>query len=736
MSAAAEALVQAPGGRAPGASARPERRDLLVELGTEELPPRALRTLELAFADGLRQRLAQAGLDGGGSGGSGTRGDRPRGGLKMESFATPRRLAVLVRRVPVRQPDQLLRRRGPPVSVCFDAAGAPTRAALAFAGSCGVALEALGRERGAREVEYLAFEGIKPGADTAALLPDMVRQALEALPTPKRMRWGSQAVQFVRPVHWLVLLFGRDIVPAIILDLPAGDSTRGHRFMAPGPLRLTAPASYARTLLTRGKVIAGFMARRADIRAQIERLAETLEGRAIIEEALLDEVTALVEWPVALAGQFDARFLSLPREVLLSTLQAHQRYFPVQGDDGALLPRFITVSNIDSPEPQLVRAGNERVVRPRLADAAFFWEQDRREPLAARRPGLDAVTFQAQLGSLGARVQRIGVLAEAIAAQIGADVALTARAVLLAKCDLLSAMVGEFPELQGHMGRYYALADGESAVVAEAIAEHYLPRGAGDALPASRVGDAAALADKLDLVAGTFAIDQKPTGTRDPFGVRRAAIGVLRIALEHRLELDLIATIEQAVRAQPLADIPARADGLAAEVYDYLMERLRAQYLERAAENGVSTEMFDAVLATRPGSLLDVDARLRAMVSFMARPEGASLAAANKRIANILRKSESSGSGTVTAELLREPAERALHQALQSLRGAVLAAIADRSYDRALDRLAGLRATVDAFFDQVLVNDADRALRANRLALLRELRELFGGIAELSCLPG
>jgi glycyl-tRNA synthetase beta chain len=722
------------------APAKVERRDLLVELGTEELPPRALRTLELAFADGLRQRLEQAGLAGGtGTGGSstGTRGGLQRGALKIESFATPRRLAVLIRRLPVRQPDQLVKRRGPPVSVCFDAAGAPTRAALAFAQSCGTGVEALGRERGPRDVEYLAFEGVKAGGDTAALLPEMVRQALEALPIPKRMRWGSQAVQFVRPVHWLVLLFGREVVPATILDVGAGDTTFGHRFMAPRPLRLAAPALYARALLTRGKVIAGFETRRADIRAQIERLAETLGGRAIIEDTLLDEVCALVEWPVALAGQFEARFLTLPREVLLATLQAHQRYFAVQGEDGALLPRFITVSNIDSPEPELVRAGNERVVRPRLADAAFFWEQDRRQPLSSRGAGLDAVSFQAQLGSLGARVQRIGALAGAIAPQIGADAALTARAVLLAKCDLLSAMVGEFPELQGHMGRYYALADGEPAVVAEAIAEHYLPRGAGDALPASRVGDAAALADKLDLIAGTFAIDQKPTGTRDPFGVRRAAIGVLRIALEHRLELDLVALIDQAVRAQPLPDIQARAEDLVAEIYDYLMERLRAQYLEHAAENGISTEMFDAVLATRPCSLLDIDARLRALVGFMARPEGASLAAANKRIANILRKSDGSGSaGTVNAELLREPAERALHEALQGLRGAVVTATTERAYDRALDQLAGLRSTVDAFFDQVLVNDADRALRGNRFALLRELRELFSGIAELSCLPG
>ncbi|MGH8206843.1 MAG: glycine--tRNA ligase subunit beta [Steroidobacteraceae bacterium] len=712
---------------------RVERRDLLIELGTEELPPRPLHALELAFADILEQRLVQAGLAGGISG-RGKRGD-----LRLESFATPRRLAVLIRRLPVRQPDQLIKRRGPSLSVCFDASGAPTRAALAFAQSCGVAVEALGRERGPRELEYLAFEGIRRGADTAALLPQMVQQALEALPAPKRMRWGSQAVQFVRPVHWLVLLFGREVVPATILGVTAGDATRGHRFMAPRPLRLTAPASYARTLLVRGKVIAGFEARRSDIRAQIERLAETLGGRALIEDALLEEVTALVEWPVALAGEFEARFLTLPREVLLATLQAHQRYFAVQGGDGALLPCFITVSNIDSPEPGLVRAGNERVVRPRLADAAFFWDQDRRTPLAARHAALDAVTFQAQLGSLGARVQRIGALAGAIAPQIGADAGLTARAVLLAKCDLLTAMVGEFPELQGHMGRYYALADGEPAPVAEAIAEHYLPRSAGDALPASRVGDAAALADKLDLIAGIFAIDQKPTGTRDPFGLRRAAIGVLRIALEHRLELDLTALIERAVLAQPLPGISARAPGLAAQIYDYMMERLRAQYLERTADNGITTEMFDAMLAARPHSLLDADARLRALVGFMARPEGASLAGANKRIANILRKSGGggdSGGPSVSTALLREPAERSLHEALQHLRATVVAATAERQYDRALDQLAQLRPAVDAFFEQVLVNDPDSALRDNRLALLRELRALFSGIAELSCLPG
>ena len=703
------------------AAARIERRDLLIELGTEELPPRALRTLELALADGLRTRLTQAGLS----------------VAAMESFATPRRLAVRIRRLAVRAPDQLIKRRGPPLSASFDAAGAPTRAATAFAHSCGVALEALGRERDVKGSDYLYFEGMKRGTATVTLLPALLQQSLDALPTPKRMRWGSGEVQFVRPVHWLLLLYGRDVVPASLLGVESGAVSYGHRFMAPNkPLRIASPAGYARTLLTRGKVLAAFAARRASIREQVERLAAGLAGRAIITDALLDEVTALVEWPVALAGQFEQRFLSLPREVLISTLQEHQRYFALENDAG-LLPGFITISNIDSPDPDVVRSGNERVVRPRLADAAFFWEQDRRQPLAARRAGLDAVTFHDKLGSLGARTDRIAVLAAAVAEQIGADGADTTRAAQLAKCDLLTAMVGEFPELQGIMGRHYALADGEAPRVAEAIGEHYLPRAAGDALPASSVGDAVALGDKLDTLAGIFSSGQKPSGNSDPFGLRRAAIGVLRIVLEHRLDVNLLELIERAVRLQPIAGIDSEAGAVAANVYAFVMERARAQYLEHAADNGISTEMFDAVLASRPVSLLDFDARLRALVAFVARPEGASLAAANKRIANILRKSESaSAAAPLDDALLREDAERELRQALLALREQVVAAVTARDYARALDLLAGLKPSVDAFFDRVLVNDPDPALRTNRLALLGELRALFSGIADLSRLPG
>jgi glycyl-tRNA synthetase beta chain len=699
---------------------RPERRDFLVELGTEELPPKALRTLECAFAEALQSRVHQSALQFG----------------KVESFATPRRLAVLIRRLAAHQPDQLITRRGPPVRASYDAAGAPTRAGLSFASSVGASLESLGTELDAKGNTYLRYEGLKRGAATVSLLPTLVQEALDALPIPRRMRWGEGEAQFVRPVHWLLMLFGSELLPASILGVDAAHMSYGHRFMAPQALRIESPGTYARTLQRRGKVLVDFVVRRDTIRAQVESLAAQLEGRALIGAALLDEVTALVEWPVAIAGQFEARFLSLPREVLISTLQAHQRYFALENSAGELLPWFITISNIESPTPELIRAGNERVVRPRLADAEFFWQQDRQQPLAARVSALAAVTFQAQLGSLAARTERIEALAASIAMRIGADVGASRRAALLCKCDLVSAMVGEFPELQGTMGRYYALADGESPVVAAAIHEHYLPRGAGDELPGSAVGDALALADKLDTLAGIFAIGQKPSGTRDPFGLRRAAIGVLRIVLEHRLELDLPALLMEAAQLQPLSDAATRAESSVVELYDFLLERLRAQYLERTEENDVSTEMFDAVLAARPRSLLDFAARLRALVEFIKRPEGQSLAAANKRIANILRKSASAVAQNVDSQLLREASERDLAAALQSLRAPVREHIAQQRYEQALDLLASLRPAVDQFFEHVMVNDPDAALRENRLALLAQLRALFCDIADLSRLPG
>ncbi|HYB65016.1 MAG TPA: glycine--tRNA ligase subunit beta, partial [Steroidobacteraceae bacterium] len=530
---------------------------------------------------------------------------------------------------------------------------------------------------------------------------------------------------------------------------------RGHRFLAPRPLSLASPAHYERTLRERGYVLADFAARRTRIRNQVTALARSVGGRALITESLLDEVTALTEWPVALAGKFEARFLELPREVLTATLEDHQRYFPIEDAERRLLPAFIAVANIASREPARVRAGNERVVRPRLADAAFFHGQDRREPLAARVAALDAVTYQARLGSLGDKTRRVRVLAGEIAAPAGAPAAEARRAAELCKCDLLTAMVGEFPELQGVMGSYYARADGEPPGVAAAIREHYLPRGAGDELPATGAGLALAIADRLDTLAGIFALGEKPTGAKDPFALRRAALGVQRILIEKSLDLDLLACLRQAVAAAQadIARLRAGASGAAArplppvaetvaEVYDFLMERLRAYYLERSAPQAlpgmaaVTSEMFDAVLAARPASPLDFDARLKALSTFLELPEAASLTAANKRIANILRKAPGAPPAQVDVTQLRESAEVRLFDAMRSLRDAVAEATARREYTGALGRLAQLRPAVDAFFDQVMVMDEDPVLRANRLGLLAQLRALFAGIADLSRLPG
>jgi glycyl-tRNA synthetase beta chain len=684
--------------------------DFLFELGTEELPPLALPELERALAESLRSALAAAGIAHG----------------ELVSYAAPRRLAVLIRSLATRQGEQRIKRRGPPVSAAFDKQGQPTRAATAFADSCGVSLDTLGRIHEGKG-EFLYFEATQPGAETASLLPSMVQAALDALPIPKRMRWGASEAQFVRPVHWVVLRLGAAVLPARILDTDSGGRSRGHRFHAPGWLDIDAPARYADILREQGHVIASFAERRDMIRHQVTTSAAAQGGTAVLDESLLDEVTALVEWPVAVVGRFDERFLTLPREVLLSTLQEHQRYFAIEGADGALTPFFITISNIDSREPVRVREGNERVVRPRLSDAAFFQQQDRRAPLAAWRDDLDKVTFQAKLGSIGDKVRRVQALAAHIAPALGGDAAHAERAALLCKCDLLSAMVGEFPELQGIMGAYYALADGENPEVAAAVREHYQPRGAGDALPGTLTGAAVALADKLDTLAGIFAIGQKPSGTKDPFALRRAAIGVLRIILESRFDLDLGELVAQAVKLQPVQQA-----GCAEEVLSYILERLRAHYQEA----GVASEIFDAVLATGSRRPLDFDARVNAVAAFRSLPEAESLAAANKRIANILKKSAAETAASVDVSLLQVDAERALHAALEGVSAGVEADLASRRYNAALTTLAGLRPAIDAFFNDVMVNDPDPALRANRLALVGRVRELFSGVADLSRLPG
>ena len=695
-------------------------RDFLVEIGTEELPPLSLPELSSAFTEGVVTGLAAQGIQHG----------------AVRSYATPRRLAILIHAMPERQADQTVQRKGPPVSAAYDKEGNPTRAAQAFADSTGTPVSELQRIQEAKG-EFLFWSGVKPGAVVAELLPGLVQASLDKLPIAKRMRWGAGEATFVRPVHWVVMLWGSEVLPATLFELPAGRETHGHRFHAPQAIAITAPADYAALLLEQGHVVPDFADRRERIRAGVLAAASACGGEPVLDAELLNEVTALVEWPVPVAGQFEERFLALPEQVLISTLMEHQRYFPVRGADGKLTPWFITVSNIVSRDPAQVRAGNERVVRPRLTDAAFFHDTDRKQPLAAREAGLAKVTYQAQLGSYADKAARVGALGMQIAKLLGADTALVERAARLAKCDLLTNMVGEFPELQGEMGRDYARHDGEPAEVAEAVFEHYLPRFAGDVLPTTRTGTVLALADKLDTLAGIFALGQRPSGTKDPFGLRRSALGLLRIVLEGRLALDLAPLLLAAVEAARTDSLrvtgktPAPAAEVAAQLQEFLNDRLRGLLVDGGRVAGATGEMFEAVAANQPTAPLDFEARLLALVAFLQLPAAAALAAANKRAANLLKKSEEA-TGTVDPTALVLPAEQALHAAIEALRPAVETGLAAGEYTAALSLLSQLRAPVDAFFDGVMVNDENPRIRANRLALLAGLRALFLRVADLS----
>jgi len=685
-----------------------ETRDLLIEIGVEELPPKALSSLALAFEQGLREGLEKAGLS----------------NTALHRFATPRRLAVRVENLPARQADRRVERRGPALSAAFDAAGHPTRAAEGFARSCGVTVAELQRQETDKGV-WLVHVSTEPGAATAGLIPGLVETALAGLPIPKRMRWGDRDDEFVRPVHWVVLLFGDEVIPATLMGVPAGRETRGHRFHHPQPIRLNTPDDYVRQLADPGRVIADFAERREAIRVQTEALAAELGGQAVIKPELLDEVTALVEWPVALAGNFDRRFLQVPAEALICTMQDHQRYFPVVDARGWLLPHFITIANLESRDPAQVRAGNERVIRPRFSDAEFFWNQDRKQSLATHIAGLKQVVFQQRLGTLADRSERVAALVRFIASHGHGNPDWADRAARLAKCDLLTQMVQEFPELQGIMGRYYALHDQEAPEVAQAQEEQYLPRFAGDRLPATATGRALALADRLDTLVGIFAIGQAPSGAKDPFALRRAALGVLRILIEGELDLSLPALLEQAAAQFEPA---LRADAAVETVLSFILDRLRGYYLDQ----GVRPDTYDAVLECRPARPLDFDRRVRAVGAFRELPEAASLAAANKRIRNILRKVETTLPFEVRIDLLVEDAEQALAARLAELSSEVTPLMETGLYGEALNRLAGLREPVDAFFDQVLVMAEDAALRDNRIALLNELSSLFLRVADFS----
>ncbi len=685
-----------------------DKNDLLIELGTEELPPRALKKLSDAFAQGIVDGLRKAGFEPG----------------ESRRFATPRRLAVLIPGVASRQPDRRVEKKGPALKAAFDEAGEPSRALQGFARSCGVAVDEL-EQRQTEKGVWLYYCATQTGETLAALLGGIVEQSLAGLPIPKRMRWGDRDAEFVRPVHWLVMLHGSEVIDAGLLATRSGNQTYGHRFHCDRPLTLAQAADYEATLRQQGYVIADFESRRQSIRQQVESLAETLGGEAVIDDDLLDEVTALNEWPVAIGGEFESRFLSVPSEALIKTMQDNQKYFPVVDARGALKNHFVTISNIDSRAPEKVRQGNERVIRPRLADAMFFWEQDQKQPLEAFGAALENVVFQEKLGSIADKVRRVTSLATDIAGRLGVDVAQVRRAAQLSKCDLMTDMVGEFAALQGVMGRRYAEVAGEAPEVALALDEQYMPRGASDDTASQRIGQILSISDRIDSLVGIFAIGQKPTGVKDPYALRRAALGVLRTLIERGLALDLRELI--AAAAKQLAD---RVDAAAVEaaVFDYIVERLRAYYLDQQ----VPVDVFDAVAALKPSAPLDFDRRVAAVTAFRAMPEAASLAAANKRVGNILKKADTGLPRQVDPALMREAAEQSLYAQLQTLSEAVLPLFEAGEYESALKRLSVLRQPVDDFFDNVMVMVDDEAVKHNRMALLGQMQDLFLRVADLS----
>ena len=688
-------------------------RDFLVEVGTEELPPKALRNLMESFAEGIENGLDEARLGHG----------------RIDAYASPRRLAVIVCDLQTKQEDREVQQKGPPVHIAFDDKGEPTKAALAFAKKCGVDVGDLGREK-TDAGEWLAHSAVESGKDTASLLPGIVTRSLDALPIPRRMRWGDSDAEFVRPVHWLVMMHGGEVVPGKVLGIASGNRTRGHRFHSDGEIAVSAPDAYVETLRTKGYVIADFAERRQLIVEAVIAAAKQAGGVPVGDDDLYDEVTALTEWPVPLTGSFDEEYLALPDEVIIATLTNHQRYFPVRAGSGKLLPVFITLANLESKDPDRVRDGNERVIRPRLADAKFFWDADRQTAIGDRADALSKVVYQQGLGSLHDKSMRVAALASLVAERLGSDEAAVTRAAVLAKCDLITGMVGEFPELQGTMGAYYAESSGEDEAVCRAIAEQYQPRFAGDDLPTSETGQILAIADKLDTLAGIFSLGKKPSGNRDPFGLRRAALGVIRILVEKQLDVDVYAAVKAAVVQQPAAGEDHGA--VRAELLDFIMDRLKSYFLER--NDAYTSDMFEAVRARRPSSLVDFGERLDAVAEFIGLDSAVSLSAANKRTANILRQAGIDDGSNITLDSAQftDDAERVLYHAMQSARKDVAPLVAKRAYGDSMRRLAELRVPVDAFFDDVMVMSDDEAQRNNRLALLSELRALFLDVADIS----
>ena len=684
-------------------------QNFLVEIGTEELPPKALKTLATSFADNVEAELNLAGLS----------------FDKIEWFAAPRRLAVKVLNLATQQPSKEIEKRGPAVSAAFDAEGKPTKAAEGWARGCGITVEQAERiatDKG----EWLVHRAKIEGQPTKNLLNDIVANALAKLPIPKPMRWADKTVQFIRPVHTVTMLLGGELIEGEILGVASARTIRGHRFLGEKEFEIQHADQYPQLLREKGSVVADFNERKAEILAKSQAKATALGGVADIEESLLEEVTSLVEYPNVLAAKFEERFLAVPAEALVYTMKGDQKYFPIYDKDGKLLPHFIFVSNINPEDPTAIIEGNEKVVRPRLTDAEFFFKTDLKQKLVDRLPRLETVLFQQQLGTLKDKTDRIEQLAGEIAKQIGADEAKAKRAGLLSKCDLMTNMVFEFTDTQGVMGMHYARHDGEDEEVAVALNEQYMPRFAGDELPKSLVASAVALADKFDTLTGIFGIGQAPKGSADPFALRRAALGALRIIVEKNLPLDLEDLVK---KSAALFGDKLTNSNVVADVVDFMLGRFRAWY----QDEGIAVDVIQSVLARRPTRPADFDARVRAVSHFRTLDSAEALAAANKRVSNILAKADAA-IGEINLTACVEPAEKALAEAVLALRTEVQPLIAKGDYTAVLDKLANLRAPVDSFFDNVMVNAEDPALRQNRLAILNTLQGLFLQVADISVL--
>lgn len=684
---------------------------LLIEIGTEELPPSAAKNLSDTFASYVSSQLSEAGF---------TLGE-------VKPFVTPRRLALTITNAGSQQPEQNVERKGPAVKAAYDKDGEPTKAALGFAKSCGVDmqdLETLETDKGA----WLYFKSRVPGKSIQGVLPEIIQQGLNKLPIPKPMRWGDNDIEFVRPIHWVTVMFGSDVISCKIKGFDAANTSYGHRFHAPDVIHLAHADDYE-SLLKEAKVIADFSTRQTKIRSLLEECANKHNADLSYSDELLEEVTNLVEWPTIITGEFSESFLDIPQEALVVTMQDAQRYFPMfSQSSGKLLPLFITIANIESTNPETIKRGNERVIKPRFDDAEFFWNRDKQQTLEKRTEELQGILFEKQLGSIKEKTQRVSDLCISLCKQINIDNAHATRAALLCKADLVSHMVNEFPKLQGIMGRYYAHHDNEANEVAMAIEEHYQPLQSGSALPASINGKIVALCDRIDTLVGIFASGKKPSGVKDPYALRRAALGLIRISIDGKVDYDLLSLlIDSAKSLENKLDTSQSTD----EVFEFILERLRGYFIDQ----GVKPDTFEAVRSIKPTRLLDFDERIQAVQQFRSLPEAESLAAANKRISNILKKAENLNC-KINPSLFSEAAEKSLHSQLTSLEAIVAPKFKSRSYTEALADLAQLRSSIDAFFDDVMVMDEDEKVRDNRIALLAQVNRLFSTVADISLLQG